>query len=95
MPKFTKENAAEMQRRGTKKQGEAHRKNRILKDEIVKKMNAKDWDEVVGGIIERAKSDTKAAEFLRDTLGQKPVDRMKVEQADVTIDFSDLPKGDV
>lgn len=94
MAKITKENARAMQAKGAKAQGKAHKENRMLRDEILKRMNAKDWDELAEGIIERAKEDTKAAEFLRDTIGQKPAERMQVEQADITIDFSDLPKSE-
>lgn len=92
--KLTSERARELQRLGSKKQAKAKHENKLIRDEILKRMKAKDWSEIADGIIARAKEDTKSAEFLRDTLGQKPADKMKIEQADVTIDFSDLPQGD-
>jgi hypothetical protein len=37
-------------------------------------MNASDWDEVIEGVIKRAKETDKGFEVLRDTLGEKPTE---------------------
>ncbi len=50
---------------------------RILREEILKRVSANDWDEIVEGAIERAKGNPKDFEIFRDTIGQKPVDKIQ------------------
>lgn len=52
---------------------------RIIKDEILKAMGAKDWEEVIDGVIKRAKESDKGFEVLQASIGQKPVDKSAVE----------------
>ena len=67
--------------------GEARREKKLIKDRILERMNATDWDEYIDGIIERAKESKADAEFLRDTIGEKPAEKHEVKlNEDVTLD---------
>ena len=52
-------------------------------------MGETDWDEYIDGIIERAKENKLDAEFLRDTIGQKPKDQMEVAMMDINVVLDD------
>lgn len=82
------EKAAKSGKKGGIKSGEAKRQKKIedrnFREEIIKKMGAKDWDEVVQGVIQRAKESNQGFEILRDTLGQMP-------QKDISVNV-DLPQ---
>ncbi len=67
--------------------GEARREKKLIKDRILERMNATDWDEYIDGIITRAKESKADAEFLRDTIGEKPAEKHEVKlNEDVTLD---------
>ena len=59
-----------------KKSVEARKRNtlerKLIKERILERMKAKDWDEMIDGAIERAKTSDKGFEVLRDTIGEKP-----------------------
>ena len=42
-------------------------------------MGEADWDEYIDGIIARAKENKQDAEFLRDTIGQKPTEHIEAD----------------
>lgn len=71
----TKSEQREIARQGGIKSGEARREKKLIKERILEKMGEDDWDAYITGIIERAKDSRADAEFLRDTIGQKPVDK--------------------
>jgi hypothetical protein len=48
-------------------------------------MGEADWDAYIDGIIERANDSKADAEFLRDTIGEKPVDRVAIGIGDKSI----------
>lgn len=77
----------EIAQKGGKASGEARREKKLIKDRILERMNATDWDEYIDGIIERAKESKADAEFLRDTIGEKPAEKHEVKlNEDVTLD---------
>jgi hypothetical protein len=82
---FSGANAVEMARRSheARKQNIAERK--LLKEQILERMKKKDWDEVIEGVIQRAKDTDKGFEVFRDTIGEKPVDKQEV-------DIREIPK---
>lgn len=51
---------------------------KLIKERILERMNAKDWDEVIDAVIERAKATDKGFEVLRDTIGEKPKDDINI-----------------
>lgn len=78
--------AREMQKKSAKARSKNVAEKKLLKDEILKRMNAKDWDEIIDGAIDRAKESDKGFEILRDTIGQKPVDKLAVTNIDKSIE---------
>lgn len=85
-PVQTKSEARERGRSGGIKSGEARREKKLIKDRILERMGADDWDEYIDGIIARAKESKADAEFLRDTIGQKPIDKVAVTNIDQSLE---------
>ena len=94
------------QRKGGKASGKARREKANLKKclEILleKETENKSGEKVSGAEALSAKlfqtamkGDVKAFEVLRDTAGQKPVEKVENTNTDVVIDFGDIPKGDI
>lgn len=82
---LTKEEAKKRGSNGGKKSAEARREKRLIKDRILERMGEDDWDEYIDGIISRSKESTEAAGFLRDTIGQKPIDKVQIQEIDQDI----------
>lgn len=83
----SREEAVKNGRKGGIRSGEAKREKKLIRDRILERMNATDWDEYIDGIIERAKESKADAEFLRDTIGEKPAEKHEVKlNEDVTLD---------
>lgn len=77
-PVRTKSEARERGRNGGVASGVARREKKLIKDRILERMGADDWDEYIDGIIARAKESKADAEFLRDTIGEKPVEKQEI-----------------
>jgi hypothetical protein len=78
----TKSEQREIARLGGKASGKARRENKLLKDAILDRMGETDWDEMVDALIGRAKETDKAFEILRDTIGQKPSEKVDLSIED-------------
>lgn len=52
---------------------------KLIKERILERMGASDWDEMIDGVIQRAKATDKGFEILRDTIGEKPVDSIDLK----------------
>lgn len=76
----------EEQSRGGKRSAEVRRENKLIKDRILERMGESDWDTMIDNLIARAQEDTKSFETLRDTIGQKPTDRVEMD-ASVTFNI--------
>lgn len=83
---LSKEELKKRQSNGGLKSAEARREKRLIKDRILERMGESDWDEYITGIIERAKESRADAEFLRDTIGQKPIDKVAVTNIDQSVE---------
>lgn len=85
-PITSSEQAREMQKKAmeARKRNTAERK--LIKERILERMGAEDWDEMIDQVIARAKESDKGFEVLRDTIGEKPTD--KVEITDTTIEVN-------
>lgn len=72
---------------GGKASGEARRKRKTLKEELLLLLSEGETQQSVTlALIEKAMSgDTKAYEVIRDTIGEKPVDKVKMES---TVDIA-------
>lgn len=84
-PVKTKEEARERGKRGGIASGKAKRKKKMLREclEILMERKIGDMttaDAISVALVEKALSgDTKAFEVIRDTLGQKPIDKVENE----------------
>lgn len=74
----TKSEQREIARQGGIASGKARAEKKLIKDRILERMGADDWDEYIDGIIARAKESKADAEFLRDTIGEKPVEKQEI-----------------
>lgn len=77
--KLTTEEAREIGRKGGIRSAEARKEKKLFKEEILKRMGEKDWNDIVDKLIERAKKNDKSFEVLRDTIGQKPKEEVEHE----------------
>ena len=72
--------AREMQKKSAEKRKQNTAEKKLIKERILERMGEDDWDAYINGIIERAKENKADAEFLRDTIGEKPVERIQVTE---------------
>lgn len=75
---LSKEEAKRRGSKGGKASVEARREKKLWKDEILKKLNQEDWDEIINNLIERSKENRQDFETLRDTMGQKPTQEISL-----------------
>lgn len=73
--------AREMQKKSAEKRKQNTAEKKLIRERILAKMGEDDWDEVIAGIIKRAKKSDKAFEILRDTIGEKPTDKVEMTGA--------------
>jgi len=73
--KLTKED----QIKGQKASTQAKKEKKLLKELLLERTNAKDLDEMLDNVIKRAKNTDKGFEVYRDTIGQKPTDKIKMD----------------
>lgn len=83
---LSKEEAKRRGSNGGKKSVQARAEKKLIKDRILERMGADDWDAYIDGIIERAKDNKADAEFLRDTIGEKPIDKLAVANIDQSVE---------
>ena len=74
----SREEAVKNGRKGGIASGKAKRENKLIRDRILERMGETDWDTMIDNLIERASNDTKSFEVLRDTIGQKPVEKVSM-----------------
>ena len=72
---------------GGKASGEARRKRKTLKEELLLMLADGDTQQSVTlALIEKAMSgDTKAFEVIRDTIGEKPVDKVMIADVEPSV----------
>jgi hypothetical protein len=96
-PNERRENAS----KAGKASGEARRARKTLKEELLLLLSDGDIqnrlslaliDEALNG--NKAGSVTKAFEVIRDTIGEKPVDKVENKNVDIVIDLGDLEDAD-
>lgn len=69
---LSREEAKRRGAKGGKASGKARQERKLIKERILERMGEADWDEYIDNIIKRAKDNRYDAEFLRDTIGEKP-----------------------
>ena len=82
----------EIAKKGGIASGEARREKKLIRDRILERMGEEDWDAYIDGIIARAKESKAGAEFLRDTIGEKPVEKVAVGLAQAKSELAELLK---
>lgn len=89
----SRDEAAKNGRKGGKKSGETRRKRKALKEQLLLLLETGNaQEELCTSLFAKALSgDVKAFEVIRDTIGEKPVD--KVAQTDG--EGNDVPKNDL
>ena len=77
----------EMARNGGLASGEARRKRKTLKEELLLMLSEGETQKSVTlALIEKAMSgDTKAFEVIRDTIGEKPVDKVMISDVEPSV----------
>jgi len=87
-PVKTKKEARERGRAGGIKSGEAKREKKLFKEAIEKKLG-KSLDSMIEAMIKQAQTgNVQAITFLRDTIGEKPTDKVEAEvNTDVSINI--------
>jgi hypothetical protein len=83
----TKEEVKKIASNGGKKSGEVRRARRTLREELLAILSSGNTqNEMTVALIQRAKDgDTKAFEVVRDTIGEKPVDKVMIAEVDQDI----------
>ena len=86
-PVSSKEEARERGRKGGLASGEARRKRKTLKEELLLMLSEGETQQsVTFALIEKAMSgDTKAFEVIRDTIGEKPIDKVMIADVDPSV----------
>lgn len=79
---LSKEELKKRQSNGGKKSAEARRERKLIKDRILERIGEADWDTMIDNLIDRAKDSPKDFEILRDTIGEKPIDKIQVSEID-------------
>lgn len=86
-PVKSKKEARERGRKGGLASGEARRKRKTLKEELLLMLSDGETQQSVTlALIEKAMSgDTKAFEVIRDTIGEKPVDKVMIADVEPSV----------
>ena len=86
-PVSSKDEARERGRKGGLASGEARRKRKTLKEELLLMLSEGDTQQSVTlALVEKAISgDTKAFEVIRDTIGEKPVDKVMIADVEPSV----------
>ena len=84
----TEEELREMRRKGGINSGKARREKKLFKEAIEKKLG-QSLDSMIQAMIDQANNgNVQAITFLRDTIGEKPTDKIDADlSGDVTINI--------
>ena len=79
---LTEDKQREIAKKGGKASAKARQERKALKDELLLLLSKGDTQQKVSlALIQQAlEGNTKAFEVIRDTIGEKPVDKLEVEQ---------------
>ena len=86
-PVSSKKEARERGRKGGLASVEARRKRKTLKEELLLMLSEGETQQsVTFALIEKAMSgDTKAFEVIRDTIGEKPIDKVMISDVEPSV----------
>lgn len=97
LKKFTKENASEMGKRGAKASAETRARRKSMREQLdILLSSDNNQENVLVAMIRKAlEGDVRAMEFIRDTVGEKPTDKMEADvkgEANINIIYEDPTK---
>lgn len=92
----TKEEQRKIASAGGKASGEARRRRKTLKAELLALLSDGDIQNQLSlAIITKALSgDVKAFEVIRDTIGEKPIEKIEERKTSITVDLGNLNDQD-
>lgn len=70
---------------GGKAKAKKMREEKIFKKAIAERMGYDDFNEMIDNLIDRAKTFDKSFEVLRDTIGQKPSDKVELDNSNLEV----------
>ena len=79
------EQAREMQKKSAEKRSQNIKERKLIRQVIEERLGGVDLEEIVDNLIDRAKYDSKDFEVLRDTVGEKPIDKVMVADVDQSV----------
>ena len=85
-PVTSKTRARELQKLSAKKRSENIKQEKIFQKAIAERMGFDDFNEMIDNLIKRAKKYDKSFEVLRDTAGQKPIERVETTEVPKIVD---------
>lgn len=94
--KRTKEEQKAITTAGGIASGESRRARKTLKEELLLLLSEGDTQKSVSvALLQKAMDgDVKAFEVLRDTIGERPVEKVENKNVDIVIDLGDLEDAD-
>lgn len=83
--------ARKLQEKSVEKRKQNDKERKLLKDLLIERTGSKDLEEMLDNLIARAKRTDKGFEVYRDTIGEKPTDKIdaNVELADIRVELRD------
>lgn len=69
--------ARELQEKSVIKRKQNDKERKLLKELLIERTKSKDLDEMLDNLIKRAKHTDKGFEVYRDTIGEKPTDKIE------------------
>ena len=85
LKKFTSETAKENQPKSVESRYKNKVKKGLIADAILDELSVDDLREIARGIIDRSKENSSDLVAMRDTIGEKPVDRVQIQEIDQNI----------
>lgn len=79
---LSNEELKKRQSNGGKKSAEVRRERKLIKERILERMGEDDWDAMIDNLIAEAKDNVKGFETLRDTIGEKPSEKVDLSIED-------------
>ena len=80
--------ARKLQEKSVVKRKQNDKERKLLKELLVERTKSKDLEEMLDNLINRAKHSDKGFEVYRDTIGEKPTDKVEADiTANIDIDI--------
>ena len=71
--------ARELQEKSVEKRKQNDKERKLLKDLLIERTKSKDLEEMIDNVIKRAKNTDKGFEVYRDTIGEKPKEKVEAD----------------